>query len=759
MRKKTNYVRWLLCVLFLTCPVQAQYGGGSGTVEDPYLIYTAEQMNAIGADLDGWYRHFKLMADIDLSGYTGADFNIIGISNWNAFTGVFDGNGHTISNFSNASSNRDYIGLFRYVSGQSAQIKDLGLIAPIILAGTGSYVGSLAGHVYSGTITNCYAEGGSVAGNEHIGGLVGYNRGSLKDCSSTCNVAGNEKVGGLVGNNNYGEITNCYAGSEIFGLQMVGGLAGNNSGTIQNSSAAGDVGGGGNTVGGLVGSNSGLLSSCSAGGGVFGHFRVGGLAGNSSASIINCYATGGVFGNDYVGGLVGRADDSIVNCYAIGGVSGTTYVGGLVGLRGLGGTISTSFWDIETSDQLTSDGGTGKTTTEMQDSNTFMDAGWNFVAASDGPSDIWAEPQGSGYPILWWQLSPLPELPAFSGGTGEPDDPYMISTAEELNSIGHNPRLMYAHFQLINDIDLAGTDFFIIGGQWYPFSGTFDGKGYTISNFSYTSEYATYVGLFGNLVGGQIKDLGLIDANVDVERGDYHGCLIGHIEGGTITNCYVEDGNISGNDNVGGLVGISGGDWNSLVTITNCYVTGSVAGDDNVGGLVGSNGGDSSSSGTITNCYVTGFVDGDDYVGGLVGSNGGTITECYAIADVNGSECVGGLVGFSEQISSPRAGGSRSTIERCYAACRMSGDEYVGGLAGQNNGEIALSFWDNETSGQLSIADGNGRTTAEMQTAGTFLDAGWDFVDETENGTEDIWWILEGQDYPRLWWESAEEGE
>ena len=46
---------------------------------------------------------------------------------------------------------------------------------------------------------------------------------------------------------------------------------------------------------------------------------------------------------------------------------------------------------------------------------------------------------------------------------------------------------------------------------------------------------------------------------------------------------------------------------------------------------------------------------------------------------------------------------------------------------------------------------------AEMQTASTFLDAGWDFVNETENGTDDIWWIDEGQDYPRLWWEQSED--
>jgi hypothetical protein len=43
-----------------------------------------------------------------------------------------------------------------------------------------------------------------------------------------------------------------------------------------------------------------------------------------------------------------------------------------------------------------------------------------------------------------------------------------------------------------------------------------------------------------------------------------------------------------------------------------------------------------------------------------------------------------------------------------------------------------------------------------MMTAATFLEAGWDFVGEVENGTEEIWWIDEGRDYPRLWWEAAD---
>ena len=98
----------------------------------------------------------------------------------------------------------------------------------------------------------------------------------------------------------------------------------------------------------------------------------------------------------------------------------------------------------------------------------------------------------------------------------------------------------------------------------------------------------------------------------------------------------------------------------------------------------------------------------------------------------------------------------------------MTGTTNTGGLVGECRESIANSFWDIETSRLTNMCgkqgddavgcdDRNGRSTAEMQTAATFLEAGWDFVDETENGTEDIWWILGGQDYPRLWWEIGDE--
>ncbi|MCP4259596.1 MAG: hypothetical protein GY774_19105 [Planctomycetes bacterium] len=72
-------------------------------------------------------------------------------------------------------------------------------------------------------------------------------------------------------------------------------------------------------------------------------------------------------------------------------------------------------------------------------------------------------------------------------------------------------------------------------------------------------------------------------------------------------------------------------------------------------------------------------------------------------------------------------------------------------------GMVTNSFWDTQSSGRSGSSGGMGRSTSRMQTKSNFTSAGWDFVDETANGTEDIWWILEGQDYPRFSWELIED--
>jgi len=764
------------CALLLfniAAPAQAKYGGGTGEPNDPYLIYDANQMNTIGADSNDWDKHFKLMADIDLGEFTGDAFNIIGHDWGNAFTGVFDGNGHTISNFSYTSSGIN-LGLFGYLNDTKAEIKDLGLIDPEDDVGTGCIVGSLVGLIWEGTVTACYAEDGSVAGGSRVGGLVG-------------------------GNSDSGKITNCYSTGSVSGRSgryYVGGLVGYNTGWISNCYAMGSVSGN-NRVGGLVGENIGTITNCYSTGSVIGNRYVGGLVGLNyyNTTIAKCYSTGSVSGGRYVGGLVGPNRGTITNCYATGAVTGNEKVGGFVGWN-WNDVITDCYWDTQTSGLGESLGGEGRTTAQMQMATTFL--AWGSCGNEEG---IWTIDEGKDYPHLSWEDMPGETITttSYGGGSGEPNDSYLIYTAEHLNSIGVITCHWDKHFKLMADIDLSdytGTSFNIIGYRLSssdnkPFTGVFDGNDHTISNFTYTSIGTRHIGLFRNIddPNAEIRNLRLIDPNVDAGRGDFVGSLVGDLKDGTITNCYVEGGSVTGNEIVGGLVGSNGGTSNNCYstasvsgywgvgglvghnggTIANCYSTASVSGGHDIGGLVGVNG-----RGIITNCYSEGSVSGAFAVGGLVGGNGrGTITNCYSASSVSGDFAVGGLVGDNHE----------GTISNCYSTGGVSGNNSVGGLVGSNSGTIINcystgnvsgtgwlvgglvgynwqvhvnnSFWDIETSGQTTSAGGTGLATEQMQTMSTFTDAGWDFVGETVNGIEDIWFIPQ-QDYPHLWWEGMQ---
>jgi len=205
------------------------YAGGSGTPNDPYLIYTPQHLSTIGLYPDHWDKHFRLMADIDLGTFTATAFNIIG-DDANAFTGVFDGAGHTISNFTYSSTDTNYIAIFGCVNDPNAQVKDLGLIDPNVSAGTGAAVGSLVGLLQQGTVSNCYARAGTVSGTAGVGGLVGDNGGTITNSYSTTSASASGGAGGLAGVNYNGTIINCYASGNVSGTTDVGGLVGFDTG-------------------------------------------------------------------------------------------------------------------------------------------------------------------------------------------------------------------------------------------------------------------------------------------------------------------------------------------------------------------------------------------------------------------------------------------------------------------------------------------------------------------------------------------------
>ncbi|MDH4068510.1 MAG: hypothetical protein OEU97_06260, partial [Dehalococcoidia bacterium] len=164
-------------------------------------------------------------------------------------------------------------------------------------------------------------------------------------------------------------------------------------------------------VGGLVGASVGTVSNCYSTGNVTGRHMVGGLAGTTGTSVSNCYSAGNVTGTDKVGGLVGEniyggiVDRSYSTCSVTGNVTAYTYVGGLVGYN-WEASVTNSFWDIESSGQPHSGGGTGKNTTEMQDITTFSGAGWNIIAVAlneTNPAYIWNIVNNVTYPFLSWQ--------------------------------------------------------------------------------------------------------------------------------------------------------------------------------------------------------------------------------------------------------------------------------------------------------------------------------------------------------------------
>jgi hypothetical protein len=348
---------------------------------------------------------------------------------------------------------------------------------------------------------------------------------------------------------------------------------------------------------------------------------------------------------------------------------------------------------------------------------------------------------------------------SYCGGNGTAENPYLICTAEQMNSIGLDPCDWNKHFKLTADIDLAaytGTSFNMIGryepiptGTPVPFYGVFDGDGHSISNFTYTSADACGVGIF-SIVGeldcvAEIKNLTMVDPNIDAGTGHLVGAIVGDWHRtGNMSNCHVVGGHVKGGKYIGGLIGT-----NMYCTVTQCSSSADITATDSEvsrsGGLIGFN-----LYGNISQCCSSGTVTVSGEVGGgLIGYHGWdanpTITDCYSSATVTGETAVGGLVGEST-----------APIVNCYAVGPVSGTgQSVHGLVGVlgGSGGVANSFWDINTTNDPGPGAGTGLPTAQMQTLSTFIDAGWDFVDETANGTEDIWRIREGRDYPRLSWE------
>jgi parallel beta-helix repeat protein len=352
-------------------------------------------------------------------------------------------------------------------------------------------------------------------------------------------------------------------------------------------------------------------------------------------------------------------------------------------------------------------------------------------------------------------VSAGPVLPtSFAGGSGAIGDPYIIQNVWELQNISLDGNV---HYALGNDIDASITSGWNAGAGFLPINSlaaSLDGRNHTISNLYINRPATDNVGVFASL-GGIVKNIRL--NNVDITGRNDLGGLVG-VNGGWILNIHIT-GTMTGNSQIGCIVGdnygrisLSSSDvkiagsaniggiagYNNDAAIEGCHAHGTVTGSgvfgSQLGGLVGY-----MSGGWMNSSYATGSVTGTGmYVGGLIGWNDGSwIRDSYATGDATSvtSQFIGGFIGYNQ-----------GSVDNSYSTGSVVGDANLGGFVGYNDGTISDSFWDTQTSGMgTGIGGGTttgatGRNTAQMKSVSTFTAAGWDFANN--------WWMLNGQTYP-----------
>ena len=652
------------------------------------LIWLADTVNSGNITINA-----RLVADIALNdNVLAADGSLrctpariwtpIGNSTYQ-FNGTFDGQGHTISGvYVNSGSN---VGLFGYIN--SGTVKNV-VLADSYITGS-SYVGGICGYMgnSSALIENCHNAGSVNASNCYAGGICGYQSyGKITGCHNS----------GYIYSNANGYTTNsAYVGG-------ITGYASNSTAMIENSYNNGSVKGLGYYAGGIVG-----------------------YCNNGSIQITKCYNTGAVEGYAYVGGIGGRYG-SFSYCFNVGLTKATnpstSYWCGICGYNG-----STSYCYSLSGSAPYAGGGSFVNTTDFASGKV---AYWLNGSVSGGT--VWRQTIGTdAFPtldttsLLVYTSAPCPysnnsdgvaehdmdEESGFCTRCGAGSAPALVDGWYEISKAAHlywladtvnNYGYRTIKAKLVADIvvndsvlDADGNPNGIFFRSWTPigttsnyYQGTFDGQGHTISGlyFSNTTNNSypyggNYVGLFGYISGGTVKDLGVIDSYIHGYQ--YVGAISGSY--GTITNCY-NAGTVKGAYYyTGGICGYNG-------TQTNCYNSGVVTSTNQyTGGICGM-------YGTQTNCYNTGTVTSTSYYTGGICGYYGTENNCYNTGAVSGYNDVGGISG---------AYGSQN---RCFSlgTVTTTGGTYLGGINGYQGTQTNCYY----LAGSSTIAGGGIAATA-----------------------------------------------
>jgi hypothetical protein len=742
MLGKTYRIASFLICLSMTSVSLALTGDGSQTT--PWIIANRADFDAYCADPGFWGGCVRLDADITLTGTTYerapiAPDTFDGNHSFNGtpFTGRFDGNGHKITGLTIDSGGKEYVALIGKI-GYGGVVEKLA-IENCSIRGDSDFNGALCSY-NSGTIRYCYSTG-RISTLDQTGGLCGGSTGTIENSFSLVDCLGGSNTGGLCGWMMAGTITHCYAAGEIGYVGDDGGLLGYYSnGTITNGFW--DI----------------KMSRCET--------SWGGTGKTNDQMRTKATFTDG--GWDFVGESVNGTADIWTMSHASGNTNGYPML----------------WWQTDNADASLSGSGTS-TSPFIINGRANFDAFCNNTNYWDDciRLDVDLNLSGTTYtraPIAFdTAIGPdaYDHTEAFEGipFAGSFDGNH--HTIAGLTIVGgDNCHLgLFGGIRLgeVKNLNLSGCN---VSGNLRNIGGLCGAKRVgVISNCSVTGTItggAAQSKNIGGLCGHLRSNGGIVDctANVTVSGKSSVGCLVGehYLDGpGAIVNCS-SSGTAAGKSQAGGLCGTN------FANIIDCYSEATVTGENSLGGFCGYTAGGGPYNLTVSGCYATGNVTGTgENIAGFCGVNQGIIRDCFARGNVAGG--VKQVAGFAGNIWNGQILNSYSTglVTASPGTTSVAGFCGLCSLAEGFTGNIADCFWNTQTSGMtlgyMTLSSGVyvghpsetgicvGITSTQMRQQTTFTAAGWDFVGEAVNGTDDIWKMPEygtNDNFPILAWMS-----
>lgn len=693
-------------------------------------ISNAEELNSLQRvaenlkDRNALSYNFVLKNDIDASGLVDAagksTYNTIG-GGTTAFTGTFDGDGHTIVGLQAKG------GIFGQL-GSGAVVKNINIASSVFTGNNiGDSVGAVAAENNGGSISGISGYGNTIKGSGgYIGGLVGKNYGGISNSNdqSTVIAGAGTVAGGIAGVNG----TNAGKGGTIDNVQSnsavttgvlakdqyasnLGGIVGKNEMllnkyNINNVSAHGVTGKTGNTKtsGGIVGTNEGRISNAYNESIIHGSENIGGVAGknvtqalNSKLAELNDVANAveiiGDVGSQNVGGLVGKQNHATINQGRnTGAITGFTNVGGMVGYN----TANSYLNNLENSPQATITGitnvggiaGVNEGLISADDQLNLVNSGeiygWENVGGIAGKNSGMIENVNNNI-----HLNVIDEATrdALKGSTEiAANAQFFGGVAGEnvgiITSATNRARVDAAQASYVGGIVGRNTSENGKVGQLLGMGNS--NKGFVIGK--------NYVGgVVGknevDITGTAEQSVGIVNSGTVIALAGGAGGIIGENSADITHVIMTNEGEVHGNasdggmeeNGTGGIIGVNA----FGATITNSSlmnrVNGNVSGVANVGGIIGINHGDITGGRDAKNNYYKYQIYNNGTIqAGSYDANKGTIT-ATAVPEEN----IGGLLG--NNIGTLTAGYNTGVVDAGQSS-------NVGGIAGTNSGTLDQVF-------------------------------------------------------------------